>query len=92
MSYVCCRRSKATTPVIPAPRTGTNTSAVRPRSGTALTNQRFSACSPTQEADVKSSWSVGDTSTVHRYGRGATSVLRVSAVRAPRLRIRDRMN
>eukprot|EP00965_Chrysotila_dentata_P108892 3597394-Pleurochrysis_carterae.AAC.1 len=36
--------------------------------------------------------SVGDTSTVHRYGRGATSVLPVSAVRASRLRIRDRMN
>eukprot|EP00965_Chrysotila_dentata_P021280 704667-Pleurochrysis_carterae.AAC.1 len=35
---------------------------------------------------------VGDTSTVHRYGRGATSVLRVSAVRALRLCIRDRMN
>eukprot|EP00965_Chrysotila_dentata_P152030 5023372-Pleurochrysis_carterae.AAC.1 len=35
---------------------------------------------------------VGDTSTVHRYGRGATSVLRVSAVRTSRLRIRDRMN
>eukprot|EP00965_Chrysotila_dentata_P230743 6197963-Pleurochrysis_carterae.AAC.3 len=34
----------------------------------------------------------GDTSTVHRYGRGATSVLRVSAVRASRLRIGDRMN
>eukprot|EP00965_Chrysotila_dentata_P127179 4206354-Pleurochrysis_carterae.AAC.1 len=28
---------------------------------------------------------VGDTSTVHGYGRGATSVLRVSAVRASRL-------
>eukprot|EP00965_Chrysotila_dentata_P209276 6185199-Pleurochrysis_carterae.AAC.1 len=36
--------------------------------------------------------SVGGTSTVHRYGRGATSVLRASAVRASRLRIRDRMN
>eukprot|EP00965_Chrysotila_dentata_P216611 6189475-Pleurochrysis_carterae.AAC.1 len=35
---------------------------------------------------------VGDTSTVHRYGRNATSELRVSAVRASRIRIRDRMN
>eukprot|EP00965_Chrysotila_dentata_P185032 6108520-Pleurochrysis_carterae.AAC.1 len=36
--------------------------------------------------------SVEDTSTVHRYGRGATSMLCVSAMRASRLRIRDRMN
>eukprot|EP00965_Chrysotila_dentata_P083105 2741389-Pleurochrysis_carterae.AAC.1 len=36
--------------------------------------------------------SVGDTSTVHRYGLGATRVLRVSAVRALRLCISKRMN
>eukprot|EP00965_Chrysotila_dentata_P175568 5796041-Pleurochrysis_carterae.AAC.1 len=35
-------------------------------------------------AGAESAAGVGDTSTVHRYGRGATSVLRVSAVHASR--------